>query len=70
MPIPNKTDRLNIDLTADHTNELRRERLIAALQAANGAWRDEDHPELATAEDMNAWIAEGRSRWIRTFDEE
>lgn len=50
--------------------ELRRKRLMAAVREANGAWRDEDHPELPTAEDIDTWIDEGRAGWTRNFDEE
>ncbi len=70
MPIPDKTERLNIDLTEIRADEWRYKRLVAAIQAANGAWRDEDHPELATAEEIDARIAEGRTGWTRTFGEE
>lgn len=35
--------------------ELRRRRLLAALDKAAGAWRDEDHPELKA----------GSARWVR-----
>ncbi len=36
--------------------ELRRRKLKAALAASAGAWKDEDHPELATFEDVNRWL--------------
>jgi hypothetical protein len=41
--------------------ELRRLKLRQALDAAAGAWRDEDHPELATGADIDRWLAEGRA---------
>jgi hypothetical protein len=28
-----------------------------AIEAAAGAWKDEDHPDLATDEDIDRWIA-------------
>ena len=40
--------------------ELRRIKLRAALKASAGAWKDEDHPELATGEDIDRWIEEQR----------
>lgn len=49
--------------------ELRRKRLAAAVQAANGAWRDEDHPELATPEAIDRWIADNRANQTRQFGE-
>lgn len=41
--------------------ELRRLKLQAAIEASAGAWRDEDHPELATPADIDHWIEEGRA---------
>ena len=41
--------------------ELRRLQLKAAIEASAGAWRDEDHPELATPADIDRWIEEGRT---------
>ncbi|MBI2908702.1 MAG: hypothetical protein HYX92_13755 [Chloroflexi bacterium] len=34
-----------------------------ALEAAAGAWRDEDYPDLNTLEDLDRFIAELRSTW-------
>jgi hypothetical protein len=50
--------------------ELRRRKLKAALKASAGAWKDEDHPELATFEDVNRWIEEGRRGFTRDFSKE
>ena len=50
--------------------ELRRMKLKEALAASYGAWSDEDHPELATFEDINRWIEEGRRAATRSWDEE
>jgi len=50
--------------------ELRRRKLKAALKASAGAWKDEDHPELATFEDVNRWIEEGRKGFTRDFSKE
>lgn len=41
--------------------ELRRLKLKAAIETSAGAWRDEDHPELATPADIDRWIEEGRA---------
>jgi hypothetical protein len=43
--------------------ELRHRKLKAALAASAGAWKDEDHPELATFE-------EGRKGFTRDFSKE
>jgi len=47
--------------------ELRRLKLREAIKNAYGAWKDEDHPELATFEDVNRWVAEGRKGFTRDF---
>jgi hypothetical protein len=48
--------------------ELRRLKLKAAIEASAGAWRDEDHPELATPADIDRWIEKGRAdlSWDRS----
>lgn len=50
--------------------ELRRRKLKAALATSAGAWKDEDHPELATFEDVNLWLEESRKRFTRDFSKE
>jgi hypothetical protein len=50
--------------------EIRRARLKAALKASAGAWKDEDHPELATGEDIDRWIEEQRRLGTRDWSDE
>ena len=50
--------------------ELRRLKLREAIKNAYGAWKDEDHPELATFEDVNRWVEEGRKGFTRDFSKE
>jgi hypothetical protein len=50
--------------------ELRRIKLKAALKASAGAWKDEDHPEMATGEDIDRWIEEQRKIGTRDWSEE
>ncbi len=50
--------------------ELRRRKLKEALEKSYGAWKDEDHPELATAEDIDRWIEENRKIGTRDFSED
>jgi hypothetical protein len=50
--------------------ELRRRKLREALKKSYGAWTDENHPELATFEDVNRWVAEGRKKSTRDFSAE
>ena len=39
------------------------EEQLAALEEAAGCWRDEDHPEMRTDEDMDRWLADLRRSW-------
>ena len=52
--------------------ELRRLKLKAAIEASAGAWRDEDHPDLATPADIDRWIEAGRATlgWDRPLSGE
>jgi hypothetical protein len=42
---------------------LRRARLMKALEESYGAWTDESHPELATADDIERFIRGLRENW-------
>lgn len=43
--------------------ELDRLKVLAAIDASAGAWRDEDHPDLTTPADIDRWIEERRAGW-------
>jgi len=43
--------------------------LLNAIRESYGAWRAEDHPELATIEDMDRWLEETRSEWDKDYSE-
>ena len=49
--------------------EIRRKikRLIVLKETA-GAWSDEDHPELATPEDIDRWAEKIRLQWRRVVE--
>lgn len=49
--------------------ELRRRKLRIALKKSYGAWKDEDHPELATYEDVNNWVKSIRKKSSSSFNE-
>lgn len=36
---------------------------VEAIDESAGAWKDEDHPELRTEEDIERWLAEMRRSW-------
>jgi len=39
------------------------EEQIKVLEETAGAWQDADHPELATGEDIDHWLAQLRGGW-------
>jgi len=49
--------------------ELRRIKLLAAIEGSAGAWREEDHPELASGADIERWIEKERGAlgWDRAL---
>ena len=36
---------------------------FAAIEESAGAWSDENHPEMATDENIDKWLADLRSSW-------
>jgi hypothetical protein len=48
-------------LTEIAERELRKEKLLRALDDARGCWEDEDHPE--SKDGAYAWMREMRSGW-------
>jgi CRP-like cAMP-binding protein len=50
--------------------ELRRLRLREAIENSYGAWKDEDHPDMLTGEDIDRWIEEQRKLGTRDLSEE
>ncbi|HVM70878.1 MAG TPA: hypothetical protein VMT91_03910 [Anaerolineales bacterium] len=50
--------------------ELRRRKLKAALKASAGAWKDEDHPDMMTGEDIDRWIEGQRALGTRDWSKE
>ena len=44
---------------------LRRLKVLVALEQTSGAWRDGDHADLATPEDVTRWVNKLRVPWRR-----
>jgi Arc/MetJ-type ribon-helix-helix transcriptional regulator len=44
---------------------LSRLKVLAAIRETQGAWEEKDHPELATPDDVSAWLQALRSPWRR-----
>jgi hypothetical protein len=45
------------------TDDALRLKLLQAIQESAGIWEDENHPELATPEDIDRWLRRLRSHW-------
>jgi len=52
------------------TRELRRRRLLDALEKAYGAWTDASHPEMKAPGDIDRWVASGRKKSTRDLSAE
>lgn len=50
--------------------EVQKLKLLAALEESFGAWSDEDHPELATDEDIDRYVHDLRATWRPAEQEE
>ena len=50
--------------------ELRRRRLLEAIELSYGAWKDENHPDMMTGEDIDRWIEEQRKLGARDLSKE
>ncbi len=50
--------------------ELRRRKLQEAIEKSYGAWKDEDHPNMLTGEDIDRWIEEQRKLGTRDLSDE
>ena len=48
---------------------LQQERLLRALEAGFGAWKDEDHPELNGPEGTEGWVRQLREEDDRRLEE-
>jgi len=51
-----------VEATAAYLSRLR---VLGALKETDGVWRDADHPDLTTPEDVNRWLDRLRSPWRR-----
>ncbi len=52
---PRKRSEVIVEATVEYMRKLK---ALAVLKQSAGAWGDANHPELATPEDINAWLAE------------
>jgi len=44
--------------------EVKRLKLMKALEISFGAWSDEDHPDLMTVEDVDRYVRRLREGWV------
>jgi len=64
---PRERNRFIVEATE---KELRRQRLVLALRESAGAWREKDHPDLETPEDIDAYVRRLRETWMPSSWEE
>ena len=50
--------------------ELRRRKLLEVIESSYGAWKDENHPDMMTGEDIDRWIEEQRKLGARDLSKE
>lgn len=50
--------------------ELQRLRQKKAAETAFGAWKDADHPDLATPDDVAEWVSRSRREGDRVFQDD
>ncbi len=50
--------------------ELRRRRLLEVIESSYGAWKDENHPDMKTGEEIDRWIEEQRKLGARDLSKE
>jgi len=55
-----KRNQVIVAATKDYVRKLK---LLMVLKETAGAWDNEDHPELATSEDVDHWLRQVRSQW-------
>ena len=48
--------------------ELKRLRLLQALEDSFGTWSDEDYPDLVTSEDIDAYVRKSRESWMSQIE--
>ena len=61
---PRKRSEVIVQATAAYVRQLK---MLLVLKQSSGAWNDASHPELATSEDINTWLAEKRMQWRGTL---
>jgi hypothetical protein len=59
VPVKHRSE-LVVQATKEKLALLRQQQ---AVRNAAGSWKDEDHPELQTEEDLTRWLGEIRGSW-------
>ncbi|MDP1714965.1 MAG: hypothetical protein Q8L41_09480 [Anaerolineales bacterium] len=50
--------------------ELRRRKLLEVIKSSYGAWKDENHQDMMTGEEIDRWIEEQRTLGARDLSKE
>ncbi len=65
---PRERNRFIVKAAEEAARRERLRRVLAQLRDEGPAWRDEDHPELATPEDVDRWIRQLREYGHSSYD--
>ncbi|MEE8390625.1 MAG: hypothetical protein V3S14_07500 [Anaerolineae bacterium] len=65
---PRERNRFIVQATEEAARRERLRHVLAQLRDEGPAWRDEDHPELATPEDIDRWIRQLREYGHSSYD--
>jgi len=66
--LPRERNRFIVKATEEAARRERLRRVLTKLRDEGPAWRDEDHPELATPEDVDRWIRQLREYGHSSYD--
>ncbi|MDY7080084.1 MAG: hypothetical protein SXV54_24655 [Chloroflexota bacterium] len=65
---PRERNRFIVEAAEEAARRERLRHVLAQLRDEGPAWKDEDHPELATPEDIDRWIRKLREYGHSSYD--
>ena len=68
VTLPRERNRFIVQATKEAARRERLRHVLAQLRDEGPAWKDKDHPELATPEDIDHWIRQLREYGPASYD--
>ncbi len=68
VTLPRERNRFIVQATKEAARRERLRHVLAQLRDEGPAWKDKDHPELATPEDIDHWIRQLREYGHSSYD--